>query len=133
MHFIRTSYGFNDGLKKLVPGIKKCRISISKNVPELLYYAYIAALCSEILKHLFFFHVALQFSENLGHLLIRGFGAVFSSVVRTPWPGWGGGYRLVTRSLLTQDSTTQKDEDKHPCLERDSNPRIQYPSDQDHT
>jgi hypothetical protein len=29
----------------------------------------------------------------------------------------------VARPLPTQDNTTQKDADKHPCLERDSNPR----------
>jgi hypothetical protein len=32
--------------------------------------------------------------------------------------------RVISSSLLpTQDNTTQKDEDKHPCLKRDSNPR----------
>jgi hypothetical protein len=36
----------------------------------------------------------------------------------------------VSRPLPTQDSTTQKNEDRHPCLERDSNPRSVYPSDQ---
>jgi hypothetical protein len=30
----------------------------------------------------------------------------------------------------TQDNTTQKGEDKHPCLKQDSNPRSQRPSDQ---
>jgi hypothetical protein len=41
--------------------------------------------------------------------------------------------RLISLSqspLPTQDDTTQKDEDKHSCLKRDSNPRAQRPSDQ---
>jgi hypothetical protein len=37
----------------------------------------------------------------------------------------------VARPLPTQVSITQKDEDKHPCLQRDSNPRSHYPSGQD--
>jgi hypothetical protein len=35
------------------------------------------------------------------------------------------------RPLHLQDSTTQKGEDKHPCFERDSNPRSQYQSRHD--
>jgi hypothetical protein len=31
--------------------------------------------------------------------------------------------QLVARPLPTQDNTTKTDEDKHPCLKRDSNPR----------
>jgi hypothetical protein len=36
----------------------------------------------------------------------------------------------VTRPPTPQDNTTQKGEDNHPCLERDSNPLSQGPSDQ---
>jgi hypothetical protein len=35
------------------------------------------------------------------------------------------------RSLPVQDSKTQKDKDKHLCLQRDSNPRPLYPRSQD--
>jgi hypothetical protein len=31
--------------------------------------------------------------------------------------------QLVASPLSTQDNTTQKDENKHPCLKRDSKPR----------
>jgi hypothetical protein len=34
------------------------------------------------------------------------------------------------RNLPTQDNTTHKDEDKYPCLKRDSNPRSQCARDQ---
>jgi hypothetical protein len=37
----------------------------------------------------------------------------------------------VARPLPTQDNTTQKDADKHPCFEWDSNPRSQQPTGQD--
>jgi hypothetical protein len=37
----------------------------------------------------------------------------------------------VARPLPTQNNATQKDADKHPCLERDSNPRFQQPTGQD--
>jgi hypothetical protein len=37
----------------------------------------------------------------------------------------------VARPLPTQDNTTQTDADKHPCLERDSNPRFQQLTGQD--
>jgi hypothetical protein len=36
----------------------------------------------------------------------------------TPWMG----DQPVARPVPTQDSTTQKSADAHPCLERDSNP-----------
>jgi hypothetical protein len=42
------------------------------------------------------------------------------------------GEQPIARPLLTQDSTTHKDEDKHPFFERDLNRRSQYPSDQDY-
>jgi len=38
---------------------------------------------------------------------------------RIPWTG----DRPITRTIPTQDSTTQKNEDIHPCLEWDSNPQ----------
>jgi hypothetical protein len=64
-------------------------------------------------KRFHFFLVALQFSENLGHRRVRGFGTIFSAIVRTPgkrrWP--------VAGPLPTQDNTTQKDEDKRQWLE----------------
>jgi hypothetical protein len=50
-----------------------------------------------------------------------------STVGTTPWTRG----RPVARSLPTQDSTTQKDENKHPCFEWDSNTESQYPSGQD--
>lgn len=37
----------------------------------------------------------------------------------------------VTRPLPAQNSITQKEVFKHPCLELDSNPQSQYPRDQD--
>jgi hypothetical protein len=36
----------------------------------------------------------------------------------------------LQRFLPTQDNITQKDEEKHPCLIRDSNPKSQSLSDQ---
>jgi hypothetical protein len=37
--------------------------------------------------------------------------------------GWrGGGGQPIARPLFTQDNTTQKDEDRHPCLEQYLNP-----------
>jgi len=45
----------------------------------------------------------------------------FHTFGRTPWTGdWP-----ITRPLPTQNSTTQKNADTHPCLEWDSNPRSQ--------
>jgi hypothetical protein len=37
----------------------------------------------------------------------------------------------VARPLPTQNNSAQTDADKHPCLERDSNPRSQQPTGQD--
>jgi hypothetical protein len=53
----------------------------------------------------------------------------FSTRGRSPWTG----SQPVTRPLPTQDTTTQKDKDKRPCLEWDLNPRSQYPSSQTHS
>jgi hypothetical protein len=36
----------------------------------------------------------------------------------------------AVRPARTQDNTTQKDENKYPCLKRDSKSRPQYPVDQ---
>jgi hypothetical protein len=41
------------------------------------------------------------------------------------------GDQPVARLLPTQNSMTQKDEDKYPCLEWDLNPRSQCPDGQD--
>jgi hypothetical protein len=46
---------------------------------------------------------------------------------RIPWTN----DQPVARPLPTQGNTTQKHKDKHPCLERDSNPRSEQPSGQD--
>jgi hypothetical protein len=45
---------------------------------------------------------------------------------RTPWTS----DQLDARPLPTQDSMSHKDEDRHPCLESDSNPRSQCHGDQ---
>jgi hypothetical protein len=68
-----------------------------------------------------------SFLENLGRLLTGGFKTVFSTFDRNRWIRGCP----VARSLPIQDSSTSKEADKHPCLERDSNPRSEYPSDQD--
>jgi hypothetical protein len=62
--------------------------------------------------------VALQSLKDLGRLTYRRFLPRTSD-------------QPVARPLHTQDNTTQKDADKHPCLERDSNPRSQQPTGQD--
>jgi hypothetical protein len=49
-----------------------------------------------------------------------------STSSRTPWTR----DQPDARPLPTQDSTTQKHKDKHPCHKRDSNPRSQWPGDQ---
>jgi len=66
------------------------------------------------------------FFQKLGLLACSGFRTYYSeayesiwTVGRTPWTG----NRPVARTLLTQDTTTQKNADTHPCLEWDSNPR----------
>jgi hypothetical protein len=54
----------------------------------------------------------------------------FSAVLAEPCFSSDEG-RPIAKTLPTQASTTQKDKDKHPCLEHDSNLRSQYPSGQD--
>jgi len=46
------------------------------------------------------------------------------TIGRTPWTG----DQPVAGPLPTQDSTTQKNADTRPCLERDSNPWSQCSS-----
>jgi hypothetical protein len=70
---------------------------------------------------------ALQFLENLGRLLMGDSKTGFPTVGRTAWTR----ARPVASPLLTRGSTTQKDEDKHPRLQWESNPRSQYSSGQD--
>jgi hypothetical protein len=73
----------------------------------------------------FFFPVALQSLKDLSRLTYRRFLEVFRHMV-----GLLG--RVISPSQLpAQDNTTQKDADKHPCLERDSNSRSQQPTAQD--
>jgi hypothetical protein len=73
-----------------------------------------------------FFPVALQSFRTLAapH---RRFLELFYTYGRTPWTS----DQPVARPLPTQDNTTQKDADKHPCLQRDSNPRSQQLTGQD--
>jgi hypothetical protein len=71
--------------------------------------------------------VAVRFFENLGRHFLRFLNLVFSTVGRTPWTGG----RPIARPLPPQDSITQEVEDKHLCLEQDSNSRSQCPSGQD--
>jgi hypothetical protein len=59
-----------------------------------------------------FFSVALQSVEDLGHLTYRRFLELFRHG-RTPWTS----DQPVAGPLPTHDNTTQKDADKHPCLE----------------
>jgi hypothetical protein len=47
------------------------------------------------------------------------------------WQDCLDGDRPDARTLPPRERTTQKDEDKHPCIERNSNPSSQYPTDQD--
>jgi hypothetical protein len=70
--------------------------------------------------------VALQSLKDLGRLtygrfldLLRHSGGLLWWVIS-----------LSQRPLLTQSNTTHKDEDKHPCLKQDLDPRSQRPSDQ---
>jgi hypothetical protein len=70
--------------------------------------------------------VALQSLKDLG-LLTYEVSWTIQTYGRTPWTS----DQPVARPLPTQDNTTQKDADKHPSLERDSNPRSQQPTGQD--
>jgi hypothetical protein len=57
---------------------------------------------------------------------------VFSTCRRIPWAGWGGGGGSPEGLYLyTQDSTTLKDKDRHPCLEWYSSPRSHYSNGED--
>jgi hypothetical protein len=70
--------------------------------------------------------VALQSLKDLGRLTYRRFLELFRYGM-TPWTS----DQPVARPLPTQDNATQKDADKHPCVERDSNPRSRQPTGQD--
>jgi hypothetical protein len=66
-----------------------------------------------------------SFSFPRGSTVLRNPGRVFSTFLNPVLDflegGRGGGGSPVARTLPTQDSTTQKGEDEHPCLERVSN------------
>jgi hypothetical protein len=70
-----------------------------------------------------FFPVEIQSLNDLGRLTYRRFLELFRHMV-----GLLGSDQPVARPLPTQDNTTQKDADKHPCL--DSEIRTHDPSDQ---
>jgi hypothetical protein len=56
----------------------------------------------------------------------RGFNLwIYQTIGRTPWTG----DRPDARPLPTQDKTTQRNADTHPCPEQDSNLRSQHSSD----
>jgi hypothetical protein len=69
------------------------------------------------------FPVALRVLQNLEDLFLRFLSLAFRHLVELT----GRGSRPVARPVPTQDNTTQKDENKHPCLEQNLNPRSQYP------
>jgi hypothetical protein len=74
----------------------------------------------------YYYFVALQPLKDLGRLINGRFIKPFRHLIELL-------ERVISPSqmpLSTQDNTTQKDADKHPCLEKDSNPRSQCPSDQ---
>jgi hypothetical protein len=73
----------------------------------------------------FYFPKALQSLKDLGRLTYRWFLELFRHMVRLLG-------RVISPSQgLYLHRTTQKDADKHPCLEQDSNPRSQQPTGQD--
>jgi hypothetical protein len=91
-----------------------------KNEQE-LYLLFPQAPPWRVAGQLFFFYF-LQSLTDLGRLTYS-----YLDNGRTPLTS----DQPVARPLPTQDNTTQKDADKHPCLERDSNPRSQQPTVQD--
>jgi hypothetical protein len=70
--------------------------------------------------------VALQSLKDLGLLTYRRCLDLFRHMV-----GLLGRVISPSQGLYLHKSTTQKDADKHPCLDRDSNPRSQQPTGQD--
>jgi hypothetical protein len=73
-------------------------------------------------KFIIFSPVALQSLKDLGRLTYRRFLELFRHMV-----GLLG--RVISPSQnLYLHRTTEKDADKHACLERDSNPRSQQPT-----
>jgi hypothetical protein len=78
------------------------------------------------LWYLFIVAIIVMILKGLGLLACSSFKLIFLyvsiwTVGRTFWIG----DRPNTRPLLTQDNTTQKNADTHPCLEWDSNPQSQ--------
>jgi hypothetical protein len=90
-----------------------------------LIYKKFRKLTVNILTNLLF-PMALQSLKDFGSLAYRRFLELFRHTV-----GLLGRVISPSQGLPTQSNTTQKDADKHPCLERDSNPRSQQPSGQD--
>jgi hypothetical protein len=56
--------------------------------------------------------------KDIGHLTYRRFLELFKTYGGTPWTS----DQPIARPLPTKNYTIQKDTDKHPCLEWDSNP-----------
>jgi hypothetical protein len=79
-------------------------------VPRTKSNVYIAMLSSHYHQLYGLGPTACSISELLLKLQI------VSTIVRTPWMR----YQNCARPLPIQDNTTQKDTDKHPCLERKS-------------
>jgi hypothetical protein len=87
--------------------------------------AYSPVIFCELFSFLFCGPAVLELPRPL---LIEVSEPCFSTLARTPWM-WKVG--PSQRPLLTQDNTTQKDEDKHSRLQRGSNLRSQYQSGED--
>jgi hypothetical protein len=79
-----------------------------------------------LLSLIVFFPVALQ--PDSGHGLLFDVSLILLDT-------WQNSFGRVTissqRPLPTQESTTYKHKDKHPCPEQNSNPRSQQPNGQD--
>jgi hypothetical protein len=73
-----------------------------------------------------FFPGALQSLKDLGRFTYRIFLELFRHMV-----GLLGRVISPSQGLYLHRTTQHKDADKHPCLERDSNPRSQQPTGQD--
>jgi hypothetical protein len=86
---------------------------ISKNEESVIIMVYVTMLS--------FSRVALQFLKNLNRVC-SGFEPSFFDTWQHSLDG-----RLVCRKVSAYAGQHNTDEDKHPCLERDSNPRPQYP------
>jgi hypothetical protein len=75
--------------------------------------------------------IIISLFQGLGLLSCSGFRTYFSETYESIWTHgstrWTGD-RPDARPLPTQDNTTQKNADTHPCPEWDSNPRSQCSS-----